>query len=115
MESLSIYRFLLEPVCGRYKFVLNDSSHHVDISCFARYYARSSKKEKQTVSVERLSEWTDSIRAVCFIASNDISAGSELVIATNQEYQQRNKNGYIPSLFRKVSGTGSCVWKLIGD
>ncbi len=44
------------------------------LSCFARYYARSSSdKEKQNVSVERLSEWTDSHRAVCFIATKDIS------------------------------------------
>jgi hypothetical protein len=41
------------------------------LSCFTRYYARSSDKEKQNVSVERLSEWTDSSRAVCFIATKD--------------------------------------------
>jgi hypothetical protein len=56
----------LGTLSGRYKFALNDFSH-VDgsdlLSCFARYYARSSNKEKQNVSVERLSEWTDSNRA----------------------------------------------------
>jgi hypothetical protein len=39
---------------------------------------------------------------VCFIATKDIPVGSELIIATNQEYQQRNKNRHhvLPSLFR---------------
>jgi hypothetical protein len=57
--------------CGLHKHKLNDHSH-IDgsdfMSCFARYYVSSSKEEKQNVSVERLSEWTDPNRAVCFIA-----------------------------------------------
>jgi hypothetical protein len=102
------YVVSLRALSGRNKFALNDFSH-VDgsdfMSCFARYYARSSNKEKQNVSVERLSEWTDSNRAVCFIANKDISAGSELIIATNQEYQQRNKNRHnvSQSQFRKTA------------
>ena len=75
------------------------------LSCFTRYYARSSDKEKQNVSVERLSEWTDLNRAVCFIVTKDIPAGSALIIATNQEYQQRNKNRHnvSQSQFRKTA------------
>ena len=102
------YVVSLGTLSGRYKFALNDFSH-VDgsdlLSCFARYYARSSNKEKQNVSVERLSEWTDSNRAVCFIATKDIPMGSELIIATNQEYQQRNKNRHnvSQSQFRKTA------------
>jgi hypothetical protein len=110
------YVVSLGTLSGRYKFALNDFSH-VDgsdlLSCFTRYYARSSNKEKQNVSVERLSEWSDSNRAVCFIASKDISVGSELIIATNQEYQQRNKNRQhvSPSLFREKAAAlaAACV------
>jgi hypothetical protein len=101
------YVVSLGALSGRFKFALNNFSH-VDgsdlLSCFARYYVRSSNnKEKQNVSVERLREWTDSNRAVCFIAFKDIAAGSELIIATNQEHQQRNKNRHtlLPSLFKE--------------
>jgi hypothetical protein len=105
----------LRALSGRNKFALNDFSH-VDgsdfMSCFARYYVRSSHKEKQNVSVERLSEWTDSNRAVCFIASKDISAGSELIIAANQEYQQRNKNRHnvSQSQFRKTAAASAVAF-----
>jgi hypothetical protein len=72
---------------------LNDYTH-VDgsglLSCFARYYVSTSKEEKQNVSVHRLKEWSDSNRAICFIANKDISAGSELIIASGQDYV-RNK------------------------
>ena len=86
------YVVSVSPLRGQHKCKLNAFSH-IDgsdfMSCFARYHVSSSKGEHQNVSVERLSEWTDSNRAVCFIASKDITSGSELVIATDH---QRNKN-----------------------
>jgi hypothetical protein len=110
------YVVSLRTLSGRNKFALNDFSH-VDgsdfMSCFARYYMRSSHKEKQNVSVERLSEWNDSNRAVCFIANKDISAGSELIIATNQEYQKWNKNRHIivsQSQFSKTAAASAVAF-----
>jgi hypothetical protein len=94
------YVVSVSPLSGLHKYKLNDYSH-IDgsdfMSCFARYYVSSSKEEKQNVSVERLSEWTDPNRAVCFIASREISAGSELVIAAGQDYpQNKYKRSKVP-------------------
>jgi hypothetical protein len=87
-EAISVAKLV-----GPHKYKLNDYTH-VDgsdfVSCFARYYVSSSKEEKQNVTVQRLKEWSDSNRAICFIANKDISAGSELIIASDQDYV-RNK------------------------
>jgi hypothetical protein len=56
----------------------------------------TSKEEKQNVSVHRLKEWSDSNRAICFIANKNISAGCELIIASDQDYV---RNKYKPPKF----------------
>jgi hypothetical protein len=53
-------------------------------SCYARYYNWSTAENKQNVAVERLAEWTDPNRAVCFIANKAIKRGVEFVIAHGQ-------------------------------
>jgi hypothetical protein len=50
----------------------------------------SSKEDKQNVTVQRLTEWSDWNRAICFIANKNISTGDELIIAPDHDYT-RNK------------------------
>jgi hypothetical protein len=81
----------VDTLSGPHKYKLNDYTH-IDgsdfISCFARYYVTSSKEEKQNVSVYRLKGWSDSNRAICFIANENINAGDEIVIAqADQDYE----------------------------
>jgi hypothetical protein len=70
---------------------LNDNIH-IDgsdyLSCFARYYVSSSQEDKQNVTVQRLTEWSDWNRAICFIANKNISTGDELIIAPDHDYVQ---------------------------
>jgi hypothetical protein len=45
----------------------------------------SSKEKKQNVSVHCLKEWSDSNRAIYFIANEDIAADNELIVAAKRD------------------------------
>ncbi len=67
-----------------------DGTNYVDASgeftsCYARFYNWSTSENRQNVSVERLTEWTDPNKAICFIANRAIKRGAEFVIAHGQD------------------------------
>jgi hypothetical protein len=50
------------------------------LSCYGRYYQKSSTLTGQNVSVHRL-PWTDPQKSVCFITTKDVHEGQEFYIA----------------------------------
>jgi hypothetical protein len=67
---------------GRNKFV--DASD--SLSCFARYYNCATHHADQNVAVERLSDWTNPQKAICFIANRDIAKGEEFLVSYGADY-----------------------------
>jgi hypothetical protein len=86
-----------EKMKGSHKYLITDNTYieGADFdSCYARYYNCSTQVENQNVCVEKLPNWTNPQRAVCFVASNEIAAGTELVIAYDQGFTRNNNKRY---------------------
>ena len=86
-----------EKMKGSHKYLITDNTYieGADFdSCYARYYNCSTQVENQNVCVERLPNWTNPQRAVCFVANNEIAAGTELIIAYDQGFTRNNNKRY---------------------
>lgn len=86
-----------EKMKGSHKYLISPDTYIEGAefdSCYARYYNSSTQVTKQNVCVERLPDWKNPQRAVCFVANTEIAAGHELIIAFDQGYVRNNNKRY---------------------
>jgi hypothetical protein len=87
-----------------------DATNYIDASgdftsCYARFYNWSTTENRQNVTVERLVEWTDPNKTICFVANKAIKRGTEFVIAHGQDLLGTNpykRYKTAPSQFKEL-------------